>query len=211
VVGERAGVGAGVGAGAASRALPEVVVCASGNLALVSFTAIRGRATLEEIEERHPGLVARLATTPGIGFVMVRSEARGALVLGPRGIHSLDDGSVTGDDPLEPFGEWAADDLRRLDAMSRVGDLVVNSDVDPATEDVSSFEPLIGCHGGFGGAQTRPFLAVPRDWPLPSEPIVGGEAVNALIRRGVGADRAAMATSVAVPSPDGQVAAADRD
>jgi uncharacterized membrane protein YvlD (DUF360 family) len=170
-------------------ARPELVVCASGNLALASFTEIPGRATLEELEERHPGLVARLATTPGIGFVMVRSAARGPLVLGPRGIRSLDDDHVSGEDPLAPFGPWAADDLRRLDAMSRVGDLVVNSDLDPVTEEVASFEPLIGCHGGFGGPQTRPFLAVPREWPQPTEPIVGGEAVNALIRRAMAADR----------------------
>lgn len=184
---------ADVGEGAAPAARPEVVVCASGNLALVSFTAIPGRATLEELEDRHPGLVARLATTPGIGFVMVRSEDRGALVLGPRGIHALVDGSVTGEDPLAPFGAWAADDLRRLDAMSRVGDLLVNSDLDPGTEEVSSFEPLIGCHGGFGGPQTRPFLAVPRDWAIPDGPVVGGETVNELVRRGIAADRAAVA------------------
>jgi uncharacterized membrane protein YvlD (DUF360 family) len=184
--GERAGVGAETGDGAR----PEVVVCASGNLALVSFTAIPGRATLEELEDRHPGLVTRLATTPGIGFVMVRSRDRGALVLGPHGIRALADGAVSGEDPLAPFGSWAADDLRRLDGMSRVGDLVVNSDLDPATETVASFEPLIGCHGGFGGAQTRPFIAVPRDWPVPDVPIVGGEAVNALIRAGMAGDRA---------------------
>ncbi|HYL41500.1 MAG TPA: alkaline phosphatase family protein, partial [Candidatus Binatus sp.] len=185
-VGERLDVGEGGAAGAR----PELVVCASGNLALVSFTAIPGRATLEELEQRHTGLVARLATTPGIGFVLVRSAERGALVIGPRGLRALDGDVVTGEDPLAPFGAWAADDLRRLDAMSRVGDLVVNSDLDPATDEVSSFEPLIGCHGGFGGAQTRPFLAVPRTWPLPDEPIVGGEMVNALLRAAMRADRA---------------------
>jgi uncharacterized membrane protein YvlD (DUF360 family) len=186
-VGERADVGEGRAPGAR----PELVVCASGNLALVSFTAIRGRATLEQLEDRHPGLVARLATTPGIGFVLVRSEDRGPLVLGPRGVRALADDAVTGEDPLAPFGEWAADDLRRIDAMSRVGDLVVNSDFDAGTEEVASFEPLIGCHGGFGGPQTRPFLAVPRDWPTPDAPIVGGETINTLIRDGIARDRSA--------------------
>jgi uncharacterized membrane protein YvlD (DUF360 family) len=189
--GPAAGERADIGEGRARTARPELVVCASGNLALVSFTAIPGRATLEELEDRHPGLVARLATTPGIGFVLARSAERGPLVLGPRGIRALADDTVTGADPLEPFGDWAADDLRRIDAMSRVGDLVVNSDFDPGTEEVSSFEPLIGCHGGFGGPQTRPFLALPRDWPTPDGPIVGGETVNAIIRAAMASDRAA--------------------
>jgi hypothetical protein len=62
------------------------------------------------------------------------------------------------------------------------------------TEEVSSFEPLIGCHGGFGGPQTRPFLAIPRTWVRPAQPVVGGEAVNELIRRSLTADRAATMT-----------------
>ena len=105
-----------------------------------------------------------------------------------RGVHALDDDTVTGDDPLAPFGPWAADDLRRLDAMSRVGDLVVNSDIDPGSGEVASFESLIGCHGGFGGPQTRPFLVIPRTWPIPDQPLVGGEAVNGLIRGALATD-----------------------
>jgi len=172
---------------ASAGSAPDVVVCASGNLALVSFTEIPGRATLEEIDLRHRGLVARLATSPGIGFVLVRSAAGGGLVVGRNGVRSLADGSVTGTDPLDPFGEGAADDLKRLDAMSRVGDLVVNSEFDPATGDVNSFEPLIGCHGGLGGSQTRPFLIVPSAWDLGSEPLVGGVAVNRALRAAIAA------------------------
>jgi uncharacterized membrane protein YvlD (DUF360 family) len=172
---------------ASAGSAPDVVVCASGNLALVSFTEIPGRATLEEIDRRHRGLVARLATSPGIGFVLVRSAAGGGLVVGRDGVRSLADGSVTGIDPLASFGEGAADDLKRLDAMSRVGDLVVNSEFDPATGDVNSFEPLIGCHGGLGGSQTRPFLIVPSAWDLGSEPLVGGVAVNRALRTAIAA------------------------
>jgi hypothetical protein len=166
---------------------PDVVVCASGNLALVSFTEIPGRATLEEIDLEHPGLVARLATCPGIGFVLVRSAASGALVVGRDGVRALADDSVTGSDPLAPFGQGALEDLRRLDAMSRVGDLVVNSEVDPASGEVNSFEPLIGCHGGLGGPQTRPFLIVPSAWDLGSEPLVGGVAINRALRTAIAA------------------------
>ncbi|HYN70743.1 MAG TPA: phage holin family protein [Candidatus Eisenbacteria bacterium] len=166
---------------------PDVVVCASGNLALVFFTEIPGRATLEEIDVEHPGLVARLATSPGIGFVLVRSAESGPLVVGRDGVCALADGSVTGADPLAPFGDGAVGDLRRLDAMSRVGDLVVNSEFDPATGEVFSFEPLIGCHGGLGGSQTRPFLIVPSAWDLGDEPLVGGVAVNRALRAAIAA------------------------
>jgi hypothetical protein len=69
--------------------------------------------------------------------------------------------------------------------MSRVGDLVVNSELDPVTGDVNSFERLIGCHGGFGGAQTRPFVLVPIAWAVPPEPLVGGASINALLRGGM--------------------------
>ena len=163
-------------------AAPEVVVCASGNLALVYFTDLDGRASLEAIEERHPDLISRLASHAGIGFVLVRSDAGGALVFGPAGIRALADDRVEGRDPLEPFGPEVADDLRRLDAMSRVGDLLVNSAFDPETETVGSFEKLIGCHGGFGGPQTQPFLIVPASWDVGAEPLVGGAAVNRVLR-----------------------------
>jgi hypothetical protein len=162
---------------------PEVVVCASGNLALVYLTEWADRASFEEISARHPGLVERLAAHPGIGFVMVRSDDRGPLVVGPRGMRVLADETVEGEDPLAGFDPPTADDLRRLDSMSRMGDLLVNSVYDRSTDEVASFEPLIGCHGGFGGPQTRPFLMVPADVDLGDDPLVGGEAINAVLRR----------------------------
>jgi hypothetical protein len=66
--------------------------------------------------------------------------------------------------------------------MSRVGDLLVNSTYDRSTDEVASFEKLIGCHGGFGGPQTRPFLMVPEGVDLGDRPLVGGEAINAILR-----------------------------
>jgi uncharacterized membrane protein YvlD (DUF360 family) len=183
---------------------PEAVVCASGNLALVYLNVWPGRATYEEIAARYPSFVERLAATDGIGFVMVRSEARGALVIGSSGVRSLEDDSVQGDDPLAVFDPATADDLRRLDAMSRVGDLVVNSSYDPSTEEVASFEKLIGCHGGFGGPQTRPFLMVPADLDVGSGPIVGGEAVNAILRRAAAVGAADPPDALSAPdSPNG--------
>lgn len=165
------------------EARPELVVCASGNLGLVYFAATPGRLTLEEIEELYPGLVAGLVSHPGIGFVLVRSEARGPVVLGARGVRVLDDGSVDGEDPLAPFGPRAADHVHRLDGFRHVGDIVVNSLYDEALDEVAAFEELVGSHGGLGGPETRAFLLHPAEWAPAEPPPVGGPAVNRQLRR----------------------------
>ncbi|TMG26106.1 MAG: hypothetical protein E6H96_00675 [Chloroflexi bacterium] len=157
---------------------PDLVVCASGNLALVYLNARPERLTLEEIDGLYPRLVPGLAGHDGIGFVLVRSAGRGALVLGPSGRRYLDEDGVEGDDPLAPFGPGAADDLRRLDAMPSIGDLVLNSRLDPGTDEVAAFEELVGSHGGLGGWQTEAFLLYPGAWEPPTGPIVGAPAVH---------------------------------
>ena len=110
----------------------EPVVLASGNLGLVSFPDIEGRATLEELERRCPELLETLTGHPGIGFVLVRSAERGAVVLGPRGSRELGSGRVVGADPLAPFGAGAAAAVARTDGFPHTADLMINSTVDPA-------------------------------------------------------------------------------
>lgn len=165
----------------------ELVVCASGNLGLIYLAARPGRLTLEEIAALHPGLVEGLVAHPGIGFALVRSGPEGALVLGRAGIRYLADDRVEGVDPLDRFDPGAADHLRRLDTFPHVGDIVVNSLYEPATEEVAAFEELVGSHGGLGGPQTRPFLLVPAGWAAGDGPIVGAPAVNAQLRRWIAA------------------------
>ena len=121
-----------------------VMVLASGNLANAYFTEPEGRASLEPIEETYPGLLTGLAAHPGIGFILVRSEALGAVALGPAGARYLDDDRVEGVDPLALFGPNAADHLRRLDGFTNVGDLLVNSSYDAELEEVAAFEELVG-------------------------------------------------------------------
>ncbi|MFI1996376.1 alkaline phosphatase family protein [Actinoplanes sp. NPDC020271] len=153
-----------------------VVVAASGNLALIYFTERPGRVTLEQIEEGWPDLLPGLITHPGVGWVLVRSEREGPIVLGPDGRRWLDDDHVEGTDPLHGFGPHAADDLRRHDRLAHTGDLVVNSVWDPATQEVAAFEDLIGCHGGLGGAQSRAVLIHPSGWDPPGD-LVGADEV----------------------------------
>jgi uncharacterized membrane protein YvlD (DUF360 family) len=156
---------------------PEIVVAASGNLALVYLARHPGRMTMEDIEERHPGLLAGLATHAGIGWVMVRSRRLGPVVLGAAGRRLLVNDYVEGRDPLTGFGPAAADDLRRHDGLRHVGDILVNSIIDPETQEVAAFEDLIGCHGGLGGWQNRPVLIHPAGWPVETD-LIGADAVH---------------------------------
>jgi hypothetical protein len=175
-----AAVGVGVPAGAGE--LPELVVAASGNLALVYFPRLAGRATLEQMEAAWPGMVPTLARHEGIGILLVRTASRGTVALGAEGVHYLDGGRVEGRDPLAPYGEHAITGLRRLDAMDHCGDIVAISLLDEDTDEVAAFEELIGSHGGLGGAQSEPFLLHPADWVV-DEPLIGAEAVYRQLRR----------------------------
>jgi len=159
---------------------PEIVVAAGGNLALVYFTRLRGRATLEWVEERHPALLAGLTGHPGIGWVLVRSRVDGPVVLGRAGRRRLRDDHVVGLDPLLGYGPHAASDLLRHDGLEHTGDLVVNSMWDPVTQEVAAFEELIGCHGGLGGWQSRAVLIHPCALPAPGG-IVGADQVHRVL------------------------------
>jgi uncharacterized membrane protein YvlD (DUF360 family) len=190
---------------------PEFVVAASGNLALVYLARYPRRLTMEEIEQRHPALLAGLVEHAGIGWVMVRSGRLGPVVLGPAGRRTLADDRVEGVDPLAGFGARAADDLRRHDTLPHVGDLLINSVVDPATQEVAAFEELIGCHGGLGGWQNRPALIHPAAWPIEVE-LTGADAVHRqlvqwLERLGQRADRREPAHRRAARRPAGLTAA----
>ena len=160
----------------------DVVVMVSGPLGLVYLTASPERLTLEQIAEAHPRLVAQLAEHPGIGFVLVRSEVQGPLVIGAGGRRRLTDDSVEGEDPLAAFGPTAADHLRRHDSFPHCPDLLVNSAYDPHKDEVGPFEEFMGSHGGLGGPQMNPVAVVPTSWSEPAAPIVGDEAMHRMLR-----------------------------
>ena len=176
------------GAQAASK---EAIVMVSGGLGLVYLPSSPERMTLEQIVEAHPRLVDELANHPGIGYVMVRSQAHGPVVIGGAGRRRLSDDTVEGEDPLADFDATAADHLRRHDGFPHCPDILVNCVYDPATQEVAPFEEFMGSHGGLGGPQTRPFAVVPAEWSEPVEPIVGVEAMHEALRGwlGVGQQR----------------------
>jgi len=159
----------------------QVVVLGSGNLGLVYLMEAKERLSLEEINERHPRLVPALVGHPHVGFVLVRSRERGAVVLGAGGSHALDQGRIEGEDPLASFSTNAPAHLRRTDSFANAPDILVNSFYDDELEQGCAFEELISFHGGLGGPQTRPFILHPVELPMPTEPLVGAAAVHRVL------------------------------
>ncbi|WP_369276372.1 phage holin family protein [Streptomyces sp. R11] len=169
-----------------SRRRSEPIVLASGNLGLVSFPDVPHRMTKEEIDARHPALLTTLANHPGVGFLLVRSEEHGGVVLGAYGaeipLDQLDDKPG----PLEAFGPGAADAVRRTHSFPNAADIMVNSAYDEADGEVLAFEEQIGSHGGLGGAQGKPFLLSPLAFTAAvddGEDLVGAEHVHRVLRR----------------------------
>lgn len=164
----------------------EPVVLASGNLGLISFPDVPHRMTKEELDARHPALLTTLANHPGIGFLLVRSEEHGGVVLGAYGAEIPLDRLDGHAGPLAVFGAGAADAVRRTHSFPHTADIMVNSWYDPESGEVLAFEEQIGSHGGLGGAQGRPFLLSPVCVSPPveeGEELVGAESVHRVLRR----------------------------
>ncbi|MFF2961658.1 alkaline phosphatase family protein [Streptomyces sp. NPDC057963] len=177
-----------VGEGEAEdRAKPsDPVVLASGNLGLISFPDIGGRASREQLDRSRPALLGTLANHPGVGFLLVRSERHGSVVLGRGGIEVPLSELRDGEGPLASFGPGAAAAVRRTDTFPHVADIMVNSMYDESSGQVHAFEEQIGSHGGLGGEQSRPFLLWPADLSAPvaqGTELRGAEQVHGVLRR----------------------------
>lgn len=183
-----------------AEVVPELSVMASGCLGLISFPRQPGRLSKERIDALHPRLIEGLTDHPGIGFVMVRSESAGTMVLGADGTNFLDQGRVEGEDPLEPFGPNAAAHVKRSDSFPNCPDLMVNSTYWEDLDEVAAFEQLVGSHGGMGGLQSYPFVVHPADLEWPDEPVVGAESIYRVLK-GWQAEIAQSGDSISVDSP----------
>ena len=181
----------------------QVVVLGSGNLGLIYLMDEKRRLTLEEIDARHPRLITSLREHPHVGWLLVRSSERGAVVLGGRGTRYLDTGEVVGDDPLAGFSPHAAEHLARTDGFAHVADVMVGSFYDPQLEEGCAFEELISFHGGLGGPQTRPFILYPAELAAPDGELVGAAAVHGVLTGW----RRALQGDDAVPLPSAAAAA----
>ncbi|MGA2527459.1 MAG: alkaline phosphatase family protein [Smithellaceae bacterium] len=154
-----------------------IVVLASGNLGLISFTTIEHRLTLEEIMDGFPGLLAGLVEHPGVGFVMINSSLKGAVALGKKGKIYLSTGAVEGANPLGDYSPVTRQNLIRTNTFPNAPDILVVSTYWKDLDEVAAFEQQVASHGGVGGEQSKPFILYPREFQLETERIIGAEAV----------------------------------
>jgi putative membrane protein len=163
-------------AGEELAAEAHILVLASGNLGLVYGTRLEQRVNLEQIEMAFPGLLAGLAAHEGIGWLMVNS-ADGPVVIGQNGRYYLTPDRIEGQNPLIGFGPNTRRHLLRYNEFPDAPDIYVNSFYNAETNEVAAFEELIGCHGGMGGYQTRPFVLYPAELEITEPDLVGAAAV----------------------------------
>ncbi len=156
--------------------------------------------TLEQLATTYPRLVDGLAAHPGVGALLIRSDAHGALVIGRSGINFLDEGRVEGVDPVAQYGGRSREALIRLDTLEHCPDISVISLYDPAFEEVAAFEELIGSHGGLGGIQTLPLLLHPSEWTLDEE-LVGAPPSTGRSAAGRSATWTSASARAGRPSP----------
>ena len=155
---------------------PQLAVFASGCSGLVYFTDAKVRLSLEELQESTPNLVYNILDHPGVGFVVVRSEADGNIVLGKFGAYYLDKDEIDGENPLANFSPNAPALLKRLCHYQNAPDLLVSTVYDPISKTMPAFENQSGHHGGIGGDQSFPFLIHPIDLTMDGK-IVGAETM----------------------------------
>ena len=164
-----------------SKQKNDIVVCTSGNLALVYFNYSTQSLTLEAIALKFPHLVQTLVQHPGIGFLMANTQYLGPIVFGVDGIRYLDSNQIEGQDPLKNYGENAHHHLKKLIKQPHCGDLVINSKYDPFSHEAPAFEDLLGHHGGLGGFQTHAFVGFPAILSTPRE-IIDAEKMHQVLK-----------------------------
>jgi len=139
----------------------DIVLCASGSLAMLYFINIPKRLLLEDIKVLYPNLIEALVLHPGIGFIAIDSIANGPVVINAEGIYYLLPMNYEGKNPLAIYEESAPDQIRKLFSYTNTGDMIIQSKYDPLTEQIPAFENLLAHHGGIGGDQTLAFVMHP--------------------------------------------------
>lgn len=160
----------------------EVIVLASGNLAMIYLTQWSRRLTYEELNKYFPELIQGLINNEYVGFILVKSQEHGDLAIGKNGTYYLDIDEVEGENPLEGFGDNIVRHLKRTSSFEHTPDILVNSFYDKEADEVCAFEELVGSHGGAGGDQSKPFILYPSSWNVSDDEIIGAENIYKLLK-----------------------------
>ena len=160
----------------------EVIVLASGNLAMIYLTQWSQRLTYEELNNYFPKLIPGLINNEYVGFILVKSQEHGDLAIGKNGTYYLDSGEIEGENPLEGFGDNIVRHLKRTSSFEHTPDILVNSFYDKEADEVCAFEELVGSHGGAGGDQSKPFILYPSSWNVSDDEIIGAENIYKLLK-----------------------------
>ncbi len=160
----------------------EVIVLASGNLAMIYLTQWSQRLTYEELNNYFPELIPGIVNNEYVGFILVRSQEHGDLAIGKNGTYFLDHDEIQGENPLEGFGDNIVRHLKRTSSFEHTPDILVNSFYDKEADEVCAFEELVGSHGGAGGDQSKPFILYPSTWNVSDDEIIGAENIYRLLK-----------------------------
>ena len=160
----------------------EVIVLASGNLAMIYLTQWSKRLTYEELNNYFPELIPGIIENEYVGFILVKSQEHGDLAIGKNGTYYLDSDKIEGENPLEGFGDNIARHLKRTSSFEHTPDILVNSFYDEEADEVCAFEELVGSHGGAGGDQSKPFILYPSSWNVSDDEIIGAENIYKLLK-----------------------------
>ena len=160
----------------------EVIILASGNLAMIYLTQWDYRLTYEELNSYFPKLIPGIINNEYVGFILVKSQEHGDLAIGKNGTYYLDNGEIKGENPIEGFGDNIVRHLKRTSSFEHTPDILVNSFYDKEADEVCAFEELVGSHGGAGGDQSKPFILYPSNWNVRDEEIIGAENIYKLLK-----------------------------
>ena len=160
----------------------EVIVLASGNLAMIYLTQWSKRLTYEELNSYFPELIPGIINNEYVGFILVNSKEHGDLAIGKNGTYYLDSGKIDGENPLLGFGDNIVRHLKRTSSFEHTPDILVNSFYDEKSDEVCAFEELVGSHGGAGGDQSKPFILYPSSWNVSDDEIIGAESIYKLLK-----------------------------
>lgn len=162
-----------------------LVLAYLGGLAHIYFKDISWRLEYDEIEERFPGLVEKIAAAPGIGFILLRDNTHDLIITkdvqfrlnGPRPLpRAIREFLGQFDVP-----EIVAGQLHKLNSFDRSGDLILFGAFSDHHQ--INFEDQVGGHGSLGGEQLFPFMLAKREWRFKTDDIVSASDVYPLLRQ----------------------------